>query len=333
MPVTVLIILLTIGMLNPSKPGDGMASGRRISQNFQRLDRAAGWLLTKSIPLRFDAHHPQGMVRIGNYFYLSTVEVTRETRPLPTTSPRGRSDRDEGAGRGHVIRFNSAGEMISDLLIGEGSIYHPGGIDFDGRYLWVAVAEYRPDSRSIIYRIDPAKADQPEVREIRRVDDHLGGVVHWTEARTLFGISWGSRRFHLLPLDSPRHQTRQNPSFYIDYQDCHYLGRDEVICGGLRQYRRESDGTKLSLGGLDLLDLRTGRPIHQLPVEQWTETGRPLTQNPFWLEPLPAPAEGLRAFFLPEDGQSTLYVYEIRPTKPHPAQRRGVIDQTSAVFP
>jgi len=70
---------------------------------------------------------------------------------------------------------------------------------------------------------------------------------------------------------------------------------------------------KLSLGGLELLDLRTGRAVHQLPVEQWTETGRPMTQNPFWIEPLPAPAEGLRAYFLPEDGQSTLYIYEIRP--------------------
>ncbi len=312
MRVTLLAIILSMGMLLPPAPRAGVAPGRRVSQTFQRLNRAAQWKRTGTIPLRFHAHHPQGMVRIGADFYLSAVEVPRATSPPPSTSPRGRYDRDEGAGIGHLFRFSPEGQLISDLPIGEGSIYHPGGIDFDGRYLWVPVAEYRPDSRSIIYRIDPAKPT-PTIREMRRLDDHLGGIVHWTEARTLFGLSWGARRFYLLPLDSPRRQMQPNPSFYIDYQDCHYLGGGEAICGGLRQYRRESDGMKLSLGGLELLDLRTGRAVHQLPVEQWTETGRPMTQNPFWIEPLPAPAEGLRAYFLPEDGQSTLYIYEIRP--------------------
>ena len=32
-------------------------------------------------------------------------------------------------------------------------MYHPGGIDYDGRHIWVPVAEYRPNSRSIIYRV------------------------------------------------------------------------------------------------------------------------------------------------------------------------------------
>jgi hypothetical protein len=311
MPATLLVILIILWMLPSSPAAERELAGERVSHIFKRLTRQARWRRVDAVPLRFNAHHPQGMVRIGHDLYVSSVEVTRQTRPLPTTSPRGRYDRDEGAGVGHLFRFNLQGELISDLKIGEGPIYHPGGIDFDGRHLWVAVAEYRPDSRSIVYRIDPHHPERPIVREIARVDDHLGGIAHWIEARTLFGISWGSRRFLQLSPGSSAWQTRPNRSFYIDYQDCHYLGRGEAICGGLRQYRRDNDGTRLSLGGIELLNLRTGLPIHQLPVEFWTDTGRPLTQNPFWLEPLPAPAEGLRAFFLPEDGQSTLLVYEI----------------------
>ena len=46
---------------------------------------------------------------------------------------------------------------MSDLKLGEGTIYHPGGIDFDGKFIWVPVAEYRPNSRSIIYRADLAR--------------------------------------------------------------------------------------------------------------------------------------------------------------------------------
>lgn len=315
---TLLIIVFALGLLPVTVTGERAVAGRRISRIFKRLNREARWRQVGAIPLRFNAHHPQGMVRIGEDLYLSAVEVTRQTRPLPPSDSGRLYDRDEGAGRGHLIRFNLHGEQLFDLELGEGSIYHPGGIDFDGRHLWVPVAEYRPESRSIIYRIDPFTPDRPTVKEVVRLDDHIGGIVHWTEERTLFGISWGSRRFHLLRPGTTLRRTLLNPSFYIDYQDCHYLGQGEVICGGVRPYRRESDGTKLSLGGLDLLDLRRGAPIHQLPVEHWTDAGRPLTQNPFWLEPLPAPAEGLRAFFLPEDGQSTLLIYEINAERLNP---------------
>ena len=33
-------------------------------------------------------------------------------------------------------------------------MYHPGGIDYDGEYIWGPVAEYRPNSESIIYKVD-----------------------------------------------------------------------------------------------------------------------------------------------------------------------------------
>ena len=39
----------------------------------------------------------------------------------------------------------------SELAIGEGSIYHPGGMDYDGKSIRVPAAEYRPNSRAISY--------------------------------------------------------------------------------------------------------------------------------------------------------------------------------------
>jgi hypothetical protein len=79
-----------------------------------------------------------------------------------------------------------------------------------------------------------------------------------------------------------------------------------MLCGGLSNYQRGN--TRFSLGGLELIDLKKGRAIHQLPLELWTESGLPMTQNPFWLEPT---ERGLRAYFLPEDQRSTLYVFEV----------------------
>ena len=32
-----------------------------------------------------------------------------------------------------------------------------------------------------------------------------------------------------------------------------------------------------------------------------------MTQNPFWVEPT---SNGIKAYFMPEDDQSTIYIYE-----------------------
>jgi hypothetical protein len=54
--------------------------------------------------------------------------------------------------------------------------------------------------------------------------------------------------------------------------------------------------------------LRDGRPIHQVPIPLWTKGGLDMTHNPSWLEPT---ATGLRGYFVPEDDESTLYVFEV----------------------
>jgi hypothetical protein len=100
-------------------------------------------------------------------------------------------DRDTGEGAGHLFKFDKTGKLLADLPLGEGAVYHPGGIDYDGRYIWVPVAEYRPNSSAIVYRVDPATMKATEVFRYR---DHIGGIVHNTDDNTLNGVSWGSRR-------------------------------------------------------------------------------------------------------------------------------------------
>ena len=50
--------------------------------------------------------------------------------------------------------MDKAGNLQKDIILGEGDMYHPGGIDFDGTNVWVPVAQYRPNSSAIIYRVD-----------------------------------------------------------------------------------------------------------------------------------------------------------------------------------
>ncbi|MBI5766689.1 MAG: hypothetical protein HZA93_02770 [Verrucomicrobia bacterium] len=293
-----------------AEPSPLLIERQRVSDGFKQLTRAAKWSLVESRPIQFPTFHPQGMVKIGAEFFVSSVEVTRRPRTYPV--PQQGFDRDAGAGTGHLFKIDAQGRLLADLVLGEGTIYHPGGIDFDGRDIWVPVAEYRPNSRSIIYRVNPATM---KATEIFRFPDHLGGLVHNTERRTLHGVSWGSRYFYRWTLDeagrvtdataAPEKLRTANPSFYIDYQDCKFLGRDEMLCGGLAQI-----GDTVRLGGLELVDLRTHRPIWQLPLPLWTKSGLPMTQNPCWIEPTEG---GLRAYFMPEDDRATLYVFEVKP--------------------
>lgn len=277
-------------------PGDSRSA---VADRVARLTRETAWTRVQSVPIAFRTFHPQGLVKIGETFFLSSAEVR---------------DRDAGQGTGHLFKMNSSGRLIADLKLGEGAMYHPGGLDYDGRHIWVAVAEYRPDSRSIIYRINP---DTMTAVEVFRFADHIGAIVHDSDDTALRGVSWGSRRFYRWPLGldgrvtnattSPAALRALNPSHYVDYQDCKYAGQRRMLCTGVTEIRQSADAARFRLGGLELIDLRDGRPLHQAPILLWTDSGLAMTQNPVWIE---STATGLRGYFIPGDDESTLYVYE-----------------------
>ena len=287
----------------------GSAAGDR----FVTLTRSSSWTLERSVPIAFPAHHPQGLVKIGERLFFSSVEVT--TPPRRGAGTEG-FDRDTGRGVGHLFEARMDGSLVADVVLGEGAIYHPGGLDFDGRDIWVPVAEYRPNSRSIVYRVD---ATTRKAVEMFRFPDHLGGVVIDTEDRSLHAVSWGSRWFYRLALDpsgrpinadAPPPSLRvANRSHYVDYQDCKYVGQHRMLCSGIADVVRGGGERPLPLGGIDLIDLTTGAPLHQLPVGLRTPAGNSLTRNPSFFEAIDG--GGLRAYVLPDDDQATLYVYRI----------------------
>jgi hypothetical protein len=82
------------------------------------------------------------MVKIGDTLFVSSVKIKVPTKRFP--QPVDGYDRDTGEGVGHLLKIDMKGNLIADITLGERTIYHPGGIDYDGRYLWVPVAEYRP---------------------------------------------------------------------------------------------------------------------------------------------------------------------------------------------
>ena len=141
--------------------------------------------------------------------------------------------------------------------------------------------------------------------------------MHDTDEGTLHGVSWGSRRFYRWSLGGDGRVTgaagaatppaTRNPSHYVDYQDCKYVSGGRMLCTGISELQRPAGAAAFRLGGLELVDLRDGRPRHQVPLLLWTPGGPPLTRNATWFEPT---ATGLRGYFVPEDDKSVLYIYE-----------------------
>lgn len=291
-PSTVLILLVAAGVpLAAGQPAGRSAVAERV----MKLTRDSPWKLVATIPVTFMTHHPQGMVKIGDTFFVSSVDKIR--------------------GVGHLFKIGPHGNRLADIRLGEDEIYHPGGIDYDGEHIWVPVGEYRRDSRSIIYKVNPTTM---KATAMFRFADHIGAMVHNTDDRTLHGVSWGSRRFYRWTLADdgrvtntgvPPPQLRTlNPSHYVDYQDCKYVGGRRMLCTGVTAIRQTPKAAPFRLGGIDLVDLVEGRPLHQVPLLLWTRSGFDMTHNPVWIE---ATAAGLRGYFMPEDDRSTIYVYEV----------------------
>ncbi len=269
---------------------------------FRNLDPGALGHPVETRELNFSTHHPQGMTAAGDCFYLSSVEVT---------------DRAAEKGTGYLIEMDRQGSLLRTITLGEGPLYHPGGIDFDGTNIWVPVAAYRSDSAAIVYTVNP---ETLQSKEVFRFKDHLGAISHFPKQHLLIGVNWGSRRFYRWKtkrqggewiVRNPDHpDTQFNGNHYIDYQDIQRVpGTSFLLCAGLRTYTEPGRHLpSLHLGGIDLVHIRELRAHHQLPMPLRPSGRRTWTQNPFYVESC---EQGLRFFFIPEDSTSRMYIFEV----------------------
>ncbi|CAN5412023.1 DUF6454 family protein [soil metagenome] len=276
-----------------------------LVRTFKDLDRTTAWELTDRIALDFPTYHPQGFALVGNRIFMSTVEIIRPTVAYP--EPQGGYDRTPGKGVGHVLVLTRAGDLLRDIELGRGHMYHPGGIDFDGHDVWVPVAQYRPDSRAVVYTIDPRTY---QVRERFTYDDHVGGVVRDAVTGDVHGVSWGSRRMFQWGGGGRLKDVSANRSHLLDYQDCSYVDRGKQICSGITGLPT-ADGGSYELGGLALLRLRNNGILHEVPFPYFSTADHVATRNPVALE---IDGDTVRLLAAPDDGEegagTELLIYE-----------------------
>jgi hypothetical protein len=276
-----------------------------VASAFTAVDRSTPWQLVERISLDFPTHHPQGFALVGDLIYMSSVEIIEP--PVLYPEPVDGYDRSPGKGVGHVLVMTREGNLVRDIIVGEGTVYHPGGIDYDGRDVWVPVAEYRPDSDAIVYRIDP---DTFEVTEEFRYADHVGGVVRDRTTGMVHGVSWGSRTLFTWTFRGHLRQAVANQSHLLDYQDCAYVARSQQLCTGVTGLPTPTGGS-YELGGMALLDLRDNDILHEVPFPYFSAAGHVATRNPVAFE---VDGTVMRVLAAPDDGEeiagTELLVYE-----------------------
>jgi hypothetical protein len=288
------------GATNPAGSGAILAALRdALASDFS-------WTPAGEIQLKFPTYHPQGMVKIGGLIYLSSV---KEPSELQATDPlaRARSERARDCA-GYLFKADLDGNLIAQVELGDGTRYHPGGLDFDGRWIWVPVAEYLPDSSSIIFRVDP---ETLAAKPAFRVPDHIGDLSYNRSDDTLHGFSWGARRHHTWkivdgaiasPLVAPAELDRPDFMMEAEYQDCHYVGSSYALCSSSTHFDTSY------LGSLDLVDLDNDAVVQQLIVHLRPDgSDRPMTHNPMFFERLNGV---VRFYFAPEDDRTTIYMFD-----------------------
>lgn len=259
----------------------GTREDEAIADTVATMTRATTWHLVDELALRFDARHPQGMARVGDTWWISTVDVE--------------------ARQGLVMAVDSRGSLVERIPIGDSERYHPGGMDFDGTALWIPCAEYRPDSASTIYRLEPGCAPAA----VFDVDDHVGALARCGSDGDLVGWSWGSRRFYRWSVDGDLKRVRVNPAFFIDHQDCQWLDTGHLLCGGVAEVGLSSGPGWL--GGLGLLDVDDLMMEREVPCPVYSSvSGRVATHNPIWSE---IRGDQLIVHLLPDDGMGAILSY------------------------
>lgn len=240
------------------------------------------WEVVDSLKLDFDTDHPQGLVKIEDHYYLSTVKKKGWFRE----------------GSGHLIKFDEQGTMLDKIKLGDDKRYHPGGIDYDGESIWVSVAEYKEDSSTTIYRVDPESMNAEQVFE---VPDHIGAISRDPDSGHLHGATWGSKRMLEWSEEGEPLSSQDNPNSSIAYQDWKFAGDGMFLSSGLGK-RKWLIGPRNT--GIELID-SDGQLLAEVPVDLKSPKGKPMTQNPMTFR---YDDDGLRLFVVPDDDHSQMFV-------------------------
>lgn len=177
--------------------------------------------------------------------------------------------------------------VVAKKNITENIMFHPSGLQYDGKYLWVAVAVYSKNSKAEVLKID---ASSLKIIKKFKVPDHIGLVASDGRGK-IYGGNWDAEKFYVWDEKGKLLETHGNPTKH-GYQDCKLTGSELACSGG---------------GYVDIIDTETWK-VAQCFIPGDTRGGNDLTREG-------ADLAGGTFYFLPDDGAGTS-IYIAKPAVP-----------------
>ncbi|MBN1807239.1 MAG: hypothetical protein JW837_18485 [Sedimentisphaerales bacterium] len=163
--------------------------------------------LRQQIPLKFPTCHVQGLEVTGQFYFITSVDTKQN--------------------RAWLFKINRKdSRLISKKELTDGVLIHPGGLQYDGRFLWVPNAEYKRESKTKVYGLDP---DTLEIRTLFEVSDHIGAVAS-DGKNFIYGVNWDALHFYTWDINGHQLNKVDSPTS-MAYQDIKYFA-GKLLCGG-----------------------------------------------------------------------------------------------------
>jgi len=214
--------------------------------------------LIRQVPLKFSTYHVQGLDITEQFYFVTSVDTKQDRAWL------FKIDRQDA-------------RLISKVELTDGALIHPGGLQYDGRFLWVPNAEYKRQSRTMVYGLAP---DTLEIRTSFEVDDHIGAVAS-DGKNLLYGVNWDALNFYTWDINGRQLKKIDSPTS-MAYQDIKYFA-GKLLCSG------HKDG----ISAVDIIDPENWTLIQRvnLPKDKWKSS---LTREGMAFDG--------NLYFLPDDG-------------------------------
>lgn len=214
------------------------------------------------VTLEGETHHVQGIVVEGGRLWLTSVE--------------------RATARGYLYEYAlPAGKRVREVEVQAGAMYHPGGISADREFLYVPVAEYRRESRSVV---QVRRKGTLELVRSFEVADHIGAVA--VAPDRLYGANWDARLIYEWSFEGKELRRRENTGGGR-YQDMKWV-EGELVASS-------------SSGAIHWLDAGTLRLRRELAAGK-TDRGVVYTNEGLAVA-------GRRVYLAPEDAPTRLFTF------------------------
>ena len=222
------------------------------------LFRSRDVVLIQQVPLQFATYHVQGLELTEQFYFVTSVDKEQK--------------------RGWLFKIDRQNANLNSTIeLTDRTLIHPGGLQFDGHYLWIPNAEYKSQGRTMIYGVDP---NSLEICTSFPVDDHIGAIAS-DGKNLLYGVNWDALHFYIWDFDGHQLNKVDSPTS-MAYQDIKYFA-GKLLCSG----HKDDDSV------IDIID-----------PENWTLVKRIDLPQDVWKNTLSR--EGMafdgNLYFLPDDG-------------------------------